>query len=174
MAILENGFIALFVLWSVASVCYEIRRWRPRRFLHRINWFSMWVRWALFNSEDPGVRPAYFEVEYRDRRADGSASPWTVGMTSFFWSWRSALWAPEQRLADGVHRLGRAINRCLENPPASADALGAQASIIEAHLRRKAPPPAGTQRDFRVIRRIHSVGPEILYTFTSATHVSGR
>lgn len=174
MATLENGLITLFVLWSLASVGYELRGSGLRRWLHRLNGFSTWVRWALFNSDDPAVRPAYFEVEYRDLDVAGNASPWTVGLTSFFWSWRAGLWAPEQRLADAVHHLGRTIKTRLEKGRSSPGMLREQTAIIEGYLRRKAPPPAGTARHFRVIRRVHSVGSEIVHTFTADAHASAR
>jgi hypothetical protein len=174
MFTLENGFIAFFVLWSLASVGYELRGSRLRRWLHRFNGFGTWVRWALFNSDDVAVRPAYFEIEYRDRDAAGNASPWTVGLTSRFWSWRAGLWAPEQRLADAVQHLGRTIKTSLEKGRSSPEGLREQTAIIEGCLRRKAPRPTGTERHFRVIRRVHSVGSEIIHTFTADAHGSAR
>ncbi len=174
MVILENAIITIFVVWSLISVCYALRIPRLHRVLSRINWFAAWVRWALFNSDDPAVRPVFFEIEYRDRDADGTISPWTTGMTGFSWSWRSALWSPERRIADGIHHIGKAIRGCIEEEGPTADALNARAAVIEMYLRRKAPPPPGTEREFRVIKHVRSLGGELIYTFTARTHALDR
>lgn len=174
MVILENVVIAIFALWSLISVCYAIRIPGLHRILARINWVSAWVRWALFNSDDPAVRPAYFEIEYRDREAGGRVSPWITGMTGYSWMWRAGLWSPERRICDSIHHLGKAIKSCIEQGGAGAKVLSTHVAVIETYLRRKDPPPPGSERDFRVIRRIRSLGGEIIYTFTRHTHVLDR
>jgi hypothetical protein len=167
MAALENTLIALFILWALASACYPLRIRPLRRFLNRINWGHPWVRWALFNSDDPAVRPGFFEIEFRDRDAAGNITPWTTGLTGFFWSWRSGLWSPERRFADAVHHLGKTIKTLLGDEGPAAAALAAPTAAIERHLRRTAPPPPGSEREFRVVRRISSEGVQPVFTFTA-------
>lgn len=171
---LENGLIALFVLWSAIAVCFALRIYGPRRAFARFNWFSAWVRWGLFNSDDPSVRPGAFEVEYRDRTTNGEATPWTTGLTGFFWCWHAGLWCPERRIADGVQHFGKCVRSALDAGEAPSADIARQAAAIERRLREQAPPPPGSAREFRLVRRIHSLGAEPVFTFAVPLATDGR
>lgn len=177
MSFPEACIVAIFIVWALVSAFYAIGNGRLHKALTRINWFEGWVRWSLFNSSDPAVRPAVFEIEYRDRDRSGTATPWRVGMTDLSWRWHAFLWNPEQRLADGVHHLGRAIKACVETGGGGTSALRAHVATIESHLRRYAPPPPGTERDYRIMRRFHAMSGldrELVFAFSTAKHAAAR
>lgn len=172
---LDTILVSLLVLWTVGALLYNVPATAAHRWMERLNGSRCFSRWSLFLPANPAVKPGIFEVHFRDRGPDGTFSEWRLGASGFRWAWTASFWLPERFLAAAVQNLGREVRSCFaQRPPLAAEGME-RAGRLAAWVERCHPRAAGTEREFRIVRRFLSDGTiEKVLEFSGRTHVAGR
>lgn len=153
MRLLENCVITLLALWVVASICFMFRVPWIRPIVQRMNWFLSFLGWGVFNSgDDPSIRPAVFEIEYRDRQKSGDWTEWSCGGSGYSWAWYCFLWWPDEMITGRIQNLGRDIKSCITQNPVAIKTLARHRRVLEGYLQRTHPCPPGQTREIRLVR----------------------
>ena len=174
MILLENGVIGILALWALGSFCYMFPIPWIRLPLGRINWFHAFINWGVFNSgNDPSIRPAVFELEYRDLQKSGEWTAWTCGASGYSWAWHAFLWWPNEMITGRIQNLGKDIKSCLTQNPVALKTLDRHRRVLEGYLERTHPRPSGQKREIRLVRCFNpkeETPRVVMVTFPALSH----
>lgn len=171
MSALEIGLIGILALWALGSGLFLLRIPGLHPVLRRIGHTLLFMHWSLFSPSDRSMRAGTMELSYRDRRADGTISPWRVGALGHCWAWRAAFWLPQRYLATAIQNYGRDVRSEVKREAPVRGAGRVPARIIAEFVDRRDPPAAGATREYRLVRRFASDGTaEELLDFRTGAH----
>jgi hypothetical protein len=171
MSVLEISFTGILALWALGSALFVFRLPGVHGVLKRAGKGVFFMHWSLFSPSDESLRAGTMELSYRERRADGTTTPWTVAALGHCWSWRAAFWLPERFLATAIQTHGRDVRTLVKREIPSMAAARARARMMAEFVERCQPAGPGTIREYRLVRRFASDGAaEELLELTAEDH----